>query len=175
MVVGAPYTDVTGVFNCGAASVYHATTGALVATLHNPVPAAGDEFGGSVAISGNCIVVGADRDDTTAFGAGSAYVFDLGCPTPCVKGERDPHANESGFACPSGSVFLVRNEPQAPDLCAFAPLREISPTALAIVADAGPRRLLRREAPALRSPAWGMACSAMSLPPPIVPARELAS
>lgn len=37
---------------------------------------AGDEFGGSVAISGHTLVVGAMRDDDAGFESGSAYVFD---------------------------------------------------------------------------------------------------
>lgn len=84
VVVGAPLTDVTGVQDAGVAVVYSATTGALVAILTNPSPAAGDRFGYAVAVSGNRVVVGASYDDTGAFDAGSVYVYDLASATPAV-------------------------------------------------------------------------------------------
>jgi autotransporter-associated beta strand protein len=37
--------------------------------------AAGDSFGGSVAISGNTVIIGASSDDDVPFNSGSAYVF----------------------------------------------------------------------------------------------------
>jgi outer membrane protein assembly factor BamB len=74
VVVGA-WDDNTGASQSGAAYVFNATTGALVATLNNPTPAAGDTFGATVAVSGNTVVVGAQHDDTGATNAGSAYVF----------------------------------------------------------------------------------------------------
>ena len=49
-----------------------------VATLNNPGPAANDEFGRSVAVSGTRVaVVGAYQDDldTARFDKGSAYVL----------------------------------------------------------------------------------------------------
>ena len=55
-----------------------------MATLNNPGPAEGDQFGESVAISGTRVVVGAIRDDTGATDAGSAYVYDLSSGTPTV-------------------------------------------------------------------------------------------
>src|SRR5205823_6239789 len=48
---------------------------ALIATLNNPTPGNGCYFGYSVAVSGNTVVVGAHGDDTGAYDAGSAYVF----------------------------------------------------------------------------------------------------
>ncbi len=74
VVVGAPNDD-TGASNSGSVYVFNATTGALVATLANPTPAVNDQFGYSVAVSGNTVVVGAFLDDTTAGNSGSAYVF----------------------------------------------------------------------------------------------------
>jgi hypothetical protein len=55
-----------------------------VATLNNPGPAAFDQFGYAVAISGTRVVVGAYLDDTGALDAGSAYVYDLSSGTPVV-------------------------------------------------------------------------------------------
>jgi hypothetical protein len=86
MVVGARLDD-TGAQNAGSAYVYDLASGTPtvpVATLNNPAPAAGDEFGWSVAISGMRVVVGAILDDTGATDAGSAYVYDLSSATPTV-------------------------------------------------------------------------------------------
>ncbi|MEQ1862310.1 MAG: FG-GAP repeat protein [Chthoniobacteraceae bacterium] len=55
-----------------------------MATLNKPGPAVGDYFGGSVAISGSRVVVGAYSDDTGALDAGSAFVYDLSSGTPTV-------------------------------------------------------------------------------------------
>lgn len=69
-------------------------------TLANPTPAAGDEFGTAVAISGTAAIVGTEYDDTGATDAGAAYVFDtttgsllcaLANPMPAV-GDRFGHA-----------------------------------------------------------------------------------
>ena len=57
-VVGMPYADVGGFVDSGAAFVYNATTGALIATLANPTPGSND----FLAIPWRCrgmVVVGA--------------------------------------------------------------------------------------------------------------------
>lgn len=58
-----------------------ATPGVPIATLNQP-PGDFDLFGETVAISGNRVVAGARHNDTGAFLAGAAYVFDLTSPTP---------------------------------------------------------------------------------------------
>jgi hypothetical protein len=92
-VVGAPYDDGTCT-DQGAAFVFNATTGALSLTLANPTPVNYDDFGYSVAISGNYVVVGAPYDDTGYTDSGSAYVFNattgalvttLANPTPAAS------------------------------------------------------------------------------------------
>jgi hypothetical protein len=66
----------------GKAYIFNVTTGALLHTLNNP-NAAGtkpyDQFGRSVAISGNYAIVGADSEDDAAGGlaSGKAYVYQL--------------------------------------------------------------------------------------------------
>ena len=75
LVVGTPGDD-TGATDAGSVYVFDATTGSLLWTLNNPMPAAGDNFGYSVAISGNTVVVGSPYDDTGATDSGAAYVFD---------------------------------------------------------------------------------------------------
>jgi len=50
-VTGAPYDDVGGQ-DSGVVKVYNTPTGALLHTLTNPSPAALEQFGNSVAVSG---------------------------------------------------------------------------------------------------------------------------
>ena len=86
VVVGTQFDD-TGTSNSGSAYVYDltsATPTVPLVTLNNPSPAVSDEFGGSVAISGNRVVIGARNDDTGALNAGSVYVYDLSSGTPAV-------------------------------------------------------------------------------------------
>jgi len=82
-IVGALQDD-KGATDAGSAYIYarSGTTWSLQSTLNNPAPAAGDNFGISVAISGDYAIVGAHSDDTGADGAGSAYIYET---TPSNK------------------------------------------------------------------------------------------
>ncbi|MGV3658624.1 MAG: choice-of-anchor D domain-containing protein [Prosthecobacter sp.] len=86
VVVGA-FRDDTGFTSAGIAYVYDLSSGAPavpVFTLNNPTPAAGDQFGLSVGISGTRVVVGANGNAVGSIVAGSVHVFDLGGGTPAV-------------------------------------------------------------------------------------------
>ena len=75
IVVGAPYEDTTAT---GAGSAYiFDMNGNELAKIQASDAAGYDEFGNSVACSDTRIVVGAQYEDTTANGAGSAYIFDI--------------------------------------------------------------------------------------------------
>ena len=77
VLVGAPWDDYTGgAFNAGTAYLFHGTTGALLHTFLNPTPGVADSFGFSVAAVGSNVLVGAYQDDTGAWRAGAAYLFD---------------------------------------------------------------------------------------------------
>ena len=81
VVVGAYGEDDAGGTDSGKAYIFYATTGSLLHTLHNP-NAYGtsdtDNFGTSVAISGNRVVVGAyGEDDAPSNTSGKAYIFDV--------------------------------------------------------------------------------------------------
>lgn len=78
VVVGAE-GDESGAFASGSAYVYDVSGGSavLLETINNPEPSENDRFGNSVAVSGDRVVVGAHQDDTTAYDAGSVYVYDL--------------------------------------------------------------------------------------------------
>jgi hypothetical protein len=49
----------------------------LAQTFNNPTPAISDNFGNSLAISGDNALIGASGDDTGGDNAGSAYLFDI--------------------------------------------------------------------------------------------------
>jgi len=80
-IVGAYYEDDAGGVDSGKAYIYDVTTGNLVHTLDNPTAfstSAGDNFGESVAISGNYAIVGARlEDDAGGAASGKAYIFDV--------------------------------------------------------------------------------------------------
>ena len=69
--------DDTGASNAGSIYIYDIPTGALLQTLNNPTPGAGDFFGGYTTIDGNNLIVGDFRDDTGASNAGSIYIYDI--------------------------------------------------------------------------------------------------
>lgn len=81
MVIGAPYDDDAG-SSSGSAYVFtRDTTGDItsgwtqVAKLTAGDAAASDEFGQSVSIDGDTVVIGAYRDDDDGSASGSVYVF----------------------------------------------------------------------------------------------------
>ena len=84
LVVGAPNTSVAGATWRGVAVVYSTTTGALVATLRAPNGVTSPQFGWSVAVSGDRVVVGTFEGDGGLVYSGSAYVYDRGSATPTV-------------------------------------------------------------------------------------------
>jgi len=80
LLVGSPRDDTAGT-RAGAAYLFDVNTGNLLQSFFNPTPPlnlfALDGFGGSVALQGNNVLIGAQGDDT-AQGArsGAAYLFD---------------------------------------------------------------------------------------------------
>ena len=61
-----------------------------VAKLTADDGAADDEFGYSVSIDGNTVVIGAIRDDDKGSNSGSAHVFQLALPSPCAQVSTPP-------------------------------------------------------------------------------------
>jgi hypothetical protein len=80
-IVGAPQEDDAGGTGSGKAYIFNVTTGALVHTLDNPnaySTSQSDQFGNSVAISGNYAIVNANaEDDAGGTGSGKAYIFNV--------------------------------------------------------------------------------------------------
>jgi len=116
-VVGARGDDDNGM-GSGSAYVFR-WSGSSWFQAHKLLPSdgtAGDQFGGSfgipfsgVSVSGNLALVGAPADDDNGASSGSAYVFDLPCPTghygpmclPCPGGAANP-CNGNG-TCDDGA------------------------------------------------------------------------
>ncbi|MBM2852856.1 MAG: hypothetical protein HW420_1403, partial [Candidatus Nitrosotenuis sp.] len=59
----------------GAAYLFDGTTGALLQTFNHPTLETNDQFGWSVSVSGNNVLISADFDDIGALNTGSAYLF----------------------------------------------------------------------------------------------------
>ena len=76
-VIGAPYAEVDGNVNKGAAYVFHRSgdTWSQQAELAASDDDPGEYFGTSVGISGEYIIVGAPQEWSTGTGAGAAYIF----------------------------------------------------------------------------------------------------
>ena len=77
-IVGAPYNDDNS-DNSGAIYLYDTTIGAQIAKLTGSDPATNDQFGHSVGIDDNTIIVGAYLDDDNGLNSGSSYLFDNDC------------------------------------------------------------------------------------------------
>jgi FG-GAP repeat len=78
-LIGAQ-NDGLGGASSGVTYLFDATTGSLLRTFANPGPGSNvvDNFGHSVAISGNRALISAIGDDRGATNAGAAYLFDTG-------------------------------------------------------------------------------------------------
>ena len=80
-IVGARLEDDAGGTSSGKAYIFDVTTGLLLYTLDNPTPygtSQSDNFGGSVAISGDYAIVGArTEDEPGGIGSGKAYIYNV--------------------------------------------------------------------------------------------------
>jgi len=114
LVIGASKNDVGGFADAGSAYLYDLSSGTsavLVATFDNPAPAAGDEFGYAVAISGNKVAVGAFGNDVGgADDAGSVYIYDIPTGTAPVFTLNNPAPavdDSFGFAVGISASYVV--------------------------------------------------------------------
>ncbi len=112
IVVGAPYDD-----NKGSAHVFSKPDGGWTSTstaakLTASVGTANDQFGFSVALDGNTVVVGADQDDSSR---GSVYVFtkpqdgwtDTEGKDPLTAYDRSQNDRFGNFVAVDGDTVLV--------------------------------------------------------------------
>ena len=56
--------------------MYEVTRCSIKQTFFNPTPVSGDDFGSSVSISGDSVLIGDRIDDTNVNLGGAAYLFD---------------------------------------------------------------------------------------------------
>jgi outer membrane protein assembly factor BamB len=75
VLIGARFDDTRG-FSVGQAHLFDAATGNLVRTFNDPTPTRQDYFGNAVALDGNHVLIGANRDDTQGIDVGQAHLFD---------------------------------------------------------------------------------------------------
>lgn len=83
-IVGAPRDDDNG-SDSGSAYLFNVTTGAQLAKLTPSDGFEGDDFGRSVAISGNLAIVGAAGGGDNGVRSGAAYLFDVTTGTQLAK------------------------------------------------------------------------------------------
>ena len=103
-IVGARYDDDNG-SSSGSAYLFDISDPKNPVEIAKLLPddgAAFDFFGFSVAIGAGTAIVGAYGDDDNGSGSGSAYVFDLACPTDC-----EGDANGDGLVDPLDSGFVL--------------------------------------------------------------------
>lgn len=109
VVVGAPGAAPSGIVGAGAVHVFN-SSGLLVDSLLSTAPHSGENFGSSVAISGNLVAVGAPHHDIPGFDkTGAVTLFDLGGGSPLVIVNPEPGvtARFGTSVALSGSQLLV--------------------------------------------------------------------
>lgn len=74
-LIGAFHDDTNGT-NVGQTHLFDVTTGSLLQTFNDPMATEFDLFGGSVAIDGDHVLIGAPGDDTHGYNVGQAHLFD---------------------------------------------------------------------------------------------------
>jgi len=76
VLIGAHDDDTNG-RGVGQAHLFDAVTGNLLRTFNDPTVTSQDQFGISVAIDGNNVLIGAYEDDTNGIDVGQAYLLDV--------------------------------------------------------------------------------------------------
>lgn len=80
VVVGAQRESPNGV-NSGAAYIFDAQSGQMLARFTSPDNELGDQFGNAVSIENPIVLIGALAEDENGANSGSAYVFSIDDPT----------------------------------------------------------------------------------------------
>ncbi len=96
VAMGAPLDD-AGERNAGAVHVFDTVGGAFLRTIANPFAAAADEFGSSLAIGDDYLLIGAKGDDTGATNSGAAYLYSLATGTLLQTFLNPDPASSDGF------------------------------------------------------------------------------
>lgn len=105
LIVGARFEEAGGQGEAGSAYVFNPSTGALARTLTSPNLISGGQFGSSVAVSGNTLVVGARSENVgTRTSAGRAYTYNAGTGA-LLSTLTSTNAQRNGFF---GSPLAIR-------------------------------------------------------------------
>ena len=142
VLIGAPYTPRPR-YSVGQAFLFHAVTGDLLHTFDVPVLDHFDEeFGASVAIDGNSILIGTPNDDTQKVNVGQAHLFDA------ISGNRlhtfddptltSPHQFGTSVALDGNNVLIGAPGDRQAHL--FTP----EPSSLVVITIVGTGLLMRR-------------------------------
>lgn len=84
VAIGARGDDDNGSFS-GSVYLFDSTTGTQLSKLRPNDGVAGDAFGGSLAIHGGLVAIGASGDDDSGINSGSAYLFDTATGVQLAK------------------------------------------------------------------------------------------
>lgn len=141
-IVGARFNDAAGT-DAGAAYVFIRSGGVWTQRikLNSSDIAGGDRFGGSVWLSGDTAIVGANLDDDAGSSSGSAYIFDTNdCDANGVLDACEPDSDGDGVidacdVCPGGDDTLDCNNNGTPDDCEPAGVDQFKLTASDAAAD----------------------------------------
>ena len=96
--MGAPWDDVNGSYS-GSVYRFEIPSGRPLARLVPDDGEQGDYFGGSLAVSGSRILVGASGDDDNGVSSGSAYLFDRQTASQVAKLKPCDGSWGYGFGC----------------------------------------------------------------------------
>jgi hypothetical protein len=111
LAVGAQTETADGYAGAGHTYIYSAATGALITTLTSPNAQTNGEFGWTLGVTGNIVVVGAWLETGNGYaGAGNAYVFnsETGALITMLTSQNSQTNGGFGFtAAASGNVVVV--------------------------------------------------------------------
>lgn len=111
LVVGAPAQEFRGVRSAGIAYIFNLDSGDLVATIENPSPTRGSNFGISVASLGENFLVGSpgrDVDQTARAGTVSIVNANTGSIIKTLENPEPNEGDQFGYSLQSdGSLILV--------------------------------------------------------------------
>jgi hypothetical protein len=120
-LVGAPDADAGGLADAGSAYEFRDTTGELLATLANPDPTAGDQFGTVALLENRGVVTAPLASPGGLSAAGSAYVYDTDNP-PRVGDHRAVVPRDAGPT----PVVALGTDSELPDLGKTLTVAEVS-------------------------------------------------
>ncbi len=119
LVVGAPFEPVSGVFSVGQAWVFNAKTGSVIRTLVSSNGEREGNFGNSVELADNLLIIGAPGETVNGFhGAGRVYVFSaetgslvstLVSPNAQTNGDFGGTVNQANGLLTVGAPFETAN------------------------------------------------------------------